>query len=409
MTSLDLTSGFRQKGQGTAILVSVGHGASHWNKSLFFILLPYIQASLGLNYIQVSIFVTILMLGSIVANLTGSVAIDITGRRVPFQIIALVSGAVAMIAIGLTGSYWMICAMVIIIGAANFLWHPAAIPFLSDLFPDNKGYALSLHGIGASIGDMVSPFIAGLLLAWLGSWQQTAVISAAPIFVVVAALFIILLPKEKPVAGDQKKGINFSEYMAGLRSIIKQRAIVGLALMAGFRSTAVNTILMFVPLYLVNELNFSEIEMGSAMSIMQIGGLFAVMIAGILSDTIGRRPVIMFGLTFTTVMVVALIFVTDPIIYITSVAFLGFGMYSVRSVIHSWMMDITPPHMGASVTGFLFTVQSVMSSVTPIIGGLIADAYGIAAVFYFVAGMMLCANAATFLIPNPKSPASAAE
>ena len=403
MTGLDLTSGFRQKGQGTAILVGAGHGATHWNKALFFILLPYIQASLGLNYVQVSVFVTILMLGSIVANLTGSIAIDVTGRRIPFQVLALVSGAAAMIIIGLTGSYWMICAMAVIIGAANFLWHPAAIPYLSDLFPDNKGYALSIHGIGASLGDMASPFIAGLVLVWLGSWQQTAIASALPIFMVAAALLIFLLPKEKPVDGEQKQGISFAEYMTGLRGIIKERAVVGLALMAGFRATAVNSILMFVPLYLVNDLNFTSIEMGSAMSVLQIGGLCAVMIAGILSDSLGRRPIVMCGLMITTVMVIALIFITDPVIYITGIAALGFGLYSVRSVIHSWMMDITPPHMGASATGFLFTVQSVMSSATPIIGGLIADAFGVAAVFYFIAAIMLCANAAALIIPNPNS------
>lgn len=400
MITRNLTSGFKQKGHGLAILVSAGHAATHWNKSLFFILLPYIKTSLLLNYFEVSILVTVLMIGSIFANLAGSIAIDVTGRRVPFQILALISGGMAMAIAGLTNNYLIITFMVLIIGAANFLWHPAAIPYLSNLFPDNKGYVLSIHGIGASLGDMVSPVIAGILLVWLGSWKTTAIASAFPIFVVAIALILFLLPKEKPEFSKNRKGISFEEYINGLKVIIREKSIFSLAVMAGFRATAVNTILMFMPLYLVNNLNFSAIEMGSAMSIMQLGGLFAVMIAGVLSDSLGRRPIITFGLSITTIMVISLLFVSNQAIYVAGIAILGFGMYSVRSVIHSWMMDLTPKHMGASATGLLFVVQALMSSTTPIIGGIIADAFGITAVFYFVALIVLCANAAALLIPK---------
>jgi len=86
-------------------------------------------------------------------------------------------------------------------------------------------------------------------------------------------------------------------------------------------------------------------------------------------------------------------------------AVLGFALYSTRGVVHSWMMDVTPPDMGASATGLMFGTQTLLSTLIPLIGGIIADAYGLLYVFYLIALMMLFANASAFIIPSPK-PAS---
>ncbi|MEL0107557.1 MAG: MFS transporter [Rhodospirillaceae bacterium] len=404
MTGLDLTSGFRQKGQGTALLVASGHGATHWFKASFFILMPFIQKSLGLSYFEVGLLGTILMATSVIVNLGGSALIDITGRRVLFQVISLTAGASTLVLIGMSDAYWMLCVLAAMIGASNFLWHPAAIPYLSNLFPDNKGYVLSIHAIGASVGDLAAPFVIGVMLTWLGTWQTTAIANAVPIFIIAACILIFLLPKEnsarRAADGKDKNGMNLSDYVAGLKGILKERAVVGLCLIAGFRATAINGFLMFLPLYLINELDFSKIEMGTTITIMQIGGLIATAIAGILSDNIGRRPVVMFGLTLTTIMTIGITFVTDSLIYIICISILGFALYSTRGVVHSWMMDVTPQDMGASATGLMFGTQTLLSTIIPLVGGIIADVYGLLYVFYFIALMMLFANASVLIMPK---------
>jgi MFS family permease len=406
MTGLDLTSGFRQKGQGIAILVASGHGATHWFKASFFILMPFIKESLGLSYIEVGALGTILMATSVLVNLGGSALIDITGRRVLFQVISLTAGASTLVLVGLSNTFWMLCILSAMIGASNFLWHPAAIPYLSELFPNNKGYVLSIHAIGASSGDLAAPFVIGVMLTWLGTWQTTAISNAIPIFIIAACILIFLLPKEnaaqRVVEGEKKKGMSVRDYIAGMKGILKERAVVGLCLTAGFRATAINGLLIFLPLYLIEVLKFSEIKMGTTISIMQIGGLIATAIAGILSDNIGRHPIVMFGLTATTIMTVGITFVTDPLTFIICISVLGFALYSTRGVVHSWMMDVTPPDMAASATGLMFGTQTLLSTLIPLAGGFIAELYGLLYVFYLLAAMMLLANASAFIIPNAK-------
>ena len=64
--------------------------------------------------------------------------------------------------------------------------------------------------------------------------------------------------------------------------------IVGLSLMAGFRSMAQNGLLMFLPLFLIDELRTGPLWMGVTMMAMQMGGLVAAPIAGICSDRVGQ-------------------------------------------------------------------------------------------------------------------------
>jgi fucose permease len=55
--------------------------------------------------------------------------------------------------------------------------------------------------------------------------------------------------------------------------------------------------------------------------------------------------------------------------------------------------------MGGSSIGVLFAIQSVGSASGPFIAGLIADRFGLMAVFYFLAGTIVFANLFVFAAP----------
>jgi len=69
-------------------------------------------------------------------------------------------------------------------------------------------------------------------------------------------------------------------------------------------------------------------------------------------------------------------------------------------VVHSWMMDLTPQAMAGSATSVMFGSQSLLSGAAPLAGGLIADTWGLAVVFYALAGTMLVANVLVYLLPH---------
>jgi MFS family permease len=79
---------------------------------------------------------------------------------------------------------------------------------------------------------------------------------------------------------------------------------------------------------------------------------------------------------------------------------LGLAMFAVRPVIHSWALDLAPDHMGGSMVSLLFGAQSALSALVPLVGGLIADQWGLAAVFYVLAASTLIANLVVLGLPR---------
>jgi MFS family permease len=382
-------------------IVGFGHGTTHWIMATFFIVLPFITQDLGLSYVQAGLLVSTFYGASFVANFFSGAIVDLTGRKVLFQVISLVSGALAIIGFALSEDFLFLCLMIGVVGASNNLWHPPAISFLSETYPAQRGYVMSIHVLFASLADALAPLMAGVFLAMI-AWQGTTALAAVP-SLIAAALLVLLFSRETPAKARPNSGMAAGDYLAGLANLLRDRAAVGLALMAGFRSMTQAGLLMFLPLYLVNELAMSPLFLGITLMFMQLGGLVAGPVAGILSDRIGRRPVVMAGLSLTTVVIVLVTFIGNTAVLVAGVSLLGFALFAIRPVIHSWMMDMVPPNLGASGTSLLFGAQSVLAMLAPMIGGFIADGHGLIAVFYFLAVTMMIANLTVFFLPRPQA------
>lgn len=385
--------------QGPAFLVGVGHGGTHWIATFFYLLLPYITRDLGLSYTDAGLLVAVFHLSSLLTNFGSGLLVDVTGRRVLLQVVSLLVGAAALFAFGISEGLLVLALLVTLIGASNNLWHPPAIAYLSEIYPANRGYALSIHALGANLGDTLAPLAAGSLLAVL-TWQRAAATGALPVVLIACLIAALLLRGSRRHPAAVGDGMGFAEYLGGLKRIARDRLVLGLCLMAGFRSMAQNGLLVFLPLFLIDELKTGPVWMGVAMMAMQVGALVAAPAAGAWSDRIGRRPVVLSGLTVTTLVIVSITLIRNDLVLVAAVSVLGFALFAVRPVVHSWMMDMVPPRLAGSATSLMFGTQSLLSAAVPPIGGAIADAYGLPAVFYFLAAAMLIANLLVYLLPH---------
>ena len=405
IAAIERLTGMEWKGQGTVFLVGLGHGGTHWIAATFYLLLPFITRDLGLTYAEAGALVAVFHLSAFAANLGSGLVVDVSGRRVVFQVVSLALGAAALLACGVAqGMPWLVL-MVALIGATNNLWHPPAISFLSERFPRQRGYALSIHALGANFGDALAPLAAGALLVGL-SWRGAASIGALPVFAVALLTAMMLMPLDRPgdKPGDkpgirrERQGLGLAEYMAGLKGLLRNRAILHLSLLAGFRTMAQMGLMVFLPLYLADVAGMGPLMMGVTVMALQVGGICATPVAGAWSDRIGRRPVVLAGLSVTTVMIAVLTLINDETLFIAGVAVMGFAMYAARPVIHSWMMDLAPPELAASATSVMFGVQTLFTAIMVAGGGAVADRWGLEAVFYLLALSMLVANVLVYLL-----------
>lgn len=398
---------------------SVGHGFTHWYPSTFYLLLPLIKDEMGLSYTEMGFLVTARYLVSALANLPVGMLTDLTGRYRLLMAVSLCLVGIPYLFVGLSHSYHILLLGMAFIGIGSNLWHPAALSSLSEAYPHKRGWAMGWHASAANIGDALGPFLSGILLTWI-TWRHILVSSS--VVGVAAGLFIWWLLR---TAGE-KSGKGLMEAPAGRADIDKERQSVGqylrgfvtlilnpdiflLSLINGIRSLIHNGLSTFLPSFFMNLLNLSPWLSGVYMTILQVAGIVASPISGHLSDQLGRRKVVTAALFSTSLAVFLMAFLNVTWLFVVFLGILGFFLYALRPVLLAWTMESAPKRMGGSAVGVQFSFQSGLSALSPVLGGWIADAWGLVYTFYFLAAVLLFSNLLVVLIREPQRPKTAQE
>jgi sugar phosphate permease len=202
-------------------------------------------------------------------------------------------------------------------------------------------------------------------------------------------------------AGGTRPKRSLADVLRDFRTLLKNRVLIFLCASSVFRSMTHGGLMAFLPIYLGSELNYSPVWIGAAMAALQIAGLIAAPISGHLSDKMGRRQIIMSSMAVTAVIIAFMIMAGQSSAFVFFIAFLGFFFFSIRAVLQAWLLDATPANMGGSSIGLLFAIQSLGSSIGPLVCGAIADRHGLLATFYFLVATIIVANVFIFFTPPP--------
>ncbi|HEV7618371.1 MAG TPA: MFS transporter [Burkholderiaceae bacterium] len=383
-------------------LITIGHALTHWYPATFYLLLPLIGKELGLTYGQIGLIMTCQYIAGAISNVPGGMLVDTVGKKGLLMAVSLFWVGFPYLLMSFTHSYVMLLICVSMVGVGNNLWHPTAIPTLGQRYPKRKGLVLSLHGMGGNAGDALAPLAIGALLVTF-SWREIVVVNAIPGAVmaclILAYMGTLRLASKNKQAAAESEGQSVQEYARGLRGLFKNRVLILLATSSAFRSMTQTTLLTFLPVFLAYEMGYSPLWVGGCMFALQAAGFAAAPIAGHLSDRMGRRRIIMTSMAMTAVVLVFMAFAGRTHAFALFIAVLGFFLYAIRPVLQAWLLDATPKKMGGTSIGVLFGLQAVGSSIGPIVGGLLADRYGLMSTFYFLAFAIVVANLFIFLIP----------
>jgi MFS transporter, DHA1 family, tetracycline resistance protein len=132
------------------------------------------------------------------------------------------------------------------------------------------------------------------------------------------------------------------------------------------------------------ELGASNMEVGGIAAVHSLMNFLFAPWWGMLSDKHGRRPIILISIAVTGCSYLLLGFSSMLVVLFLSRMFSGIGSANI-SVAQAYLSDITPPQDRAKAMGMIGAAFGLGFIFGPVIGGLVADHYGTAALGFMAA------------------------
>lgn len=396
------------------------------------IALPYMRKEFSLSNTETGAIVSLFAFAYAVVQIpTGlfykKVSPKISGKILPgfLFLVSLFTGLMGTTASTLLLKLWRIGLGIsegpLGIGCTNVInrWFP----------PKEKGTATGLFIAASKLGPVMVPMIGVVIIEMFG-WREVFYFFAIPgmILAILWALLVtdspadnkfcsaaeveyiqnseVLLLNDDPLQVKVKKEYDLAwldkliltrkvKPLKTLKQIFTSWNIIGNAIAYGCMIGISNTFMAWIPTYLMTVKGFTSIKMGFVASAPFIGSVLGNTLGGLFSDRIlnkRRKPLMMVGAICTIFTTYALAFAPNNPIYLGGMLLLagmllglGYAGYTVYS------MGLASKEIYPLAFGIVNTGGQLGGAITPLIVGMILDAYSWNSVFLYLAlSSILC-------------------
>ena len=399
MQSVRVTEEVRKGRNQLAVTVILGHAIKHiYNSGLQSILLPEIKLGLGLSATQLGSLAFSRQATGWVSTVGAGYLGDRFANRASLMLGAsLTLMGVSYFLAGSAATYWLMFLAMLLVGVGPSLYHPPAIGALSRRFPDKRGFAISLHGTGGSVGEVLGPLVTAGALAFL-MWRDVLRVSVLP--AIFAAFVIWAMMRSVP--GEVPGSSSARSYLSSLGALLRKRTMLLLVAVTALRSMGQSSVQVFLPVYLREDLDFSVAKVAVYLALAQIVGVVAQPAMGFLSDKYGRKRVLIPAMAALGLLFLALAGAGSELRLLLTILALGAFLYSLHTIFIAAAMDIAGGEIQSTVVSLIYGA-SFLGTISPIIAGVFADNYGTSSAFLYGGAVTLVATVVLALLRLPKT------
>ena len=403
-----------------AATVVLGHAIKHiYNSGLQSILLAVIKDDLALSGAQFGLLSTS---GRVTSGATTMVAGYLGDRFANRSGIMLMSSlgmmGISYFLLGSAPNYYLLLAAMLIVGVGPSLYHSPAIASLSRKFPDKRSFAISLHGTGGSIGEVVGPVLTGGLITGTYlvafEWREVLQISVLP--ALLCGLLIYLMMRNIPTVSTETASLG--DYFSSLFALMSRRAMIALVAITALRSMGQGAIMAFLPVYLLEDQGITAVVIGLFMASIQFVGILAQPAMGFLADKFGHKAVLVPATAALGVLMIALRFaeaddtltftlwrlqIAAPGIQFGIIGLaMGAFLYALHAIYIAAAMDVAEGEAQSTVVSLIYGA-SFLGALSPFIAGVIVDFTDTASAFVYGGVMVLAATLILVFTRLPKT------
>jgi MFS family permease len=365
--------------------VTGGHTVIHWFQQMFSVVLPSLSQGLGLNEVQVGYLQSARQLTSGTLNLPAGILADSFAHRQGVMLGAsLAFMGVGYFAFGAASGIAGALAGAALVGLGTAVWHPPAMGGLSARFPERRATVLAIHGVGATIGDTLTPVAVGALLVAF-AWPDVLRAQLLPGILAGLLVWRGLAGHFRQVAARPSR----RDLVRDFRAILVHPVFLAISLAQGFMMMARQVILTFLPLYIQIRLGRDAFELGVYIAMLHAVGTVSQPVLGLLSDRIGRKAVLV--PSFAILAGLYLLLAATPSGWPLAALVLAIGIffYTLTNVTGAAVFDAAGRHVQASAMGLASLVTQVIVLPAPVLAGWMVQRWGYGSAFVLAAVFMV--------------------
>jgi AAHS family 3-hydroxyphenylpropionic acid transporter len=271
--------------------------------------------------------------------------------------------------------------------------HPVGNGLLAEQFPtERRGFAISAHIAGGNVGTVVVALIGAPLIAAVG-WRGASIFFGIPA-IVIAVLILIFVREHGTDRAAARAG---GTVRAAFGQILRDRDLRWLYLTSalGGGGRGLGVVNLFALIYLTTVLGLPESTAGLMYGVLIVFSVPMPLIAGWLSDRVGRKPLIV-GVYLGGALgfVVFLAAGSNLAGLWVGIALMGLISFAESPQLQALLGDIAPPATRDASYALYFTMAFGVGSLWVILYGAVIGAVGEAAGVPIVFGLM----AVTFVL-----------
>jgi len=346
--------------------------------------LPVLLAELSIPLSLVgSLTLALSGLGSLLQPLMGWWADRRGGHR--FVLVGLALTSLGAGLVGLAPSYWALLPLLALAGLGNATFHPQAMASARSLAREHHGVTMSVFLIGGELGRGLWPSIASLIVIWLGLHGLWLVAVPGLLTLLVLYRAAPSLPAKATTNPD------------GVARGWPVGAVLALVGFVGLRSLVTYGVATFVPV-LWNQQGGSLLAGASLVTVMLVVGIVGNAFGGVLTDVVGRRPVLLASSVLSAAFLGAFVLASGLWLWV-ALGLLGIAAFMTSPVTLLIGQDLFP-HNRSMASGIALGVGNAVGSVIVFGLGFVAANYGIPTALWWVAGASLLGLPLALTLPE---------
>ncbi|MQF64676.1 MFS transporter [SAR202 cluster bacterium AC-409-J13_OGT_754m] len=322
-----------------------------------------------------------MLLVVVTAPMLGTMS-DRSGRRIPFLVTTTCCCVFLTMLLGVGGLF---LSLVIFVGA-NYMFQSGLIFYdslLPTVAPEKDWGKIGSFGVGVGyIGSLIGATTGILLLDSIGYTGM---------FKVTALLFLVFsIPCFIFIKEHGSQNLEFRIRLIGgsitqlIKTMARTREYPGLSrFLLGrlFYADAVNTLIIFIGIYVTNELGLTDAELQLVLLLAIVSSIIGAFIWGFIVDSIGPKRTLNLVLYLWVIVLGGLAFVPllglDSAILWVSAFLAGIAMSGTWCADRPYLLRLVPPGHVGEFFGVYSIVGRFASIIGPLVWVMVADTLGL--------------------------------